>query len=109
LWEFKDLGTFTGSYPAPNTNVTVAPHATIVLRMTKAADAAEATKLQCKTKEGVPEEPCLPGADACCNGPSGVGQACFSMESQECCTTGFGKGHVCPKGKCSTRAGFICD
>jgi alpha-galactosidase len=36
LWEFKDLGTFTGTYPAAGANVTVAPHAAIVLRMTKA-------------------------------------------------------------------------
>ena len=32
LWEHKDLGTFKGAYP----NTTVAPHSTVVLRLTKA-------------------------------------------------------------------------
>jgi alpha-galactosidase len=35
LWEHKDLGDFTGRYPASG-NVTVAPHNTVMLRITPA-------------------------------------------------------------------------
>ena len=36
LWEFKDLGTFTGTYPKSG-KVSVAPHEAIVLKMTQAS------------------------------------------------------------------------
>ena len=107
IWEFKDLGTFNGKYPKTGT-VSVAPHAAIVLRMKKTSMEGSATTT-CKDANGKKDEPCLPGSNACCDGPSGVGQSCFNSATQDCCTTGAGKGHVCPKDKCSTRAGFICD
>ena len=65
--------------------------------------------LTCKSATGGPMGPCPAGTDSCCDGPPGVGQSCYDSNQQDCCTTGPGKGHVCAKGKCSTRAGFICN
>ena len=65
--------------------------------------------ITCKTAGGQPQVPCTSEFDSCCDGISGVGQSCYASGTQDCCTSGPGKGHVCPKGKCSTRAGFFCD
>jgi hypothetical protein len=63
----------------------------------------------CKSASGGVMPACPTKDDSCCNGPAGQGQSCFDKTLQECCTAGPGTGHVCAKGKCSTRAGFICN
>ena len=70
---------------------------------------ATAPAITCKTAGGAPQVPCTAEFDSCCDGVPGVGQSCYASATQDCCTTGPGKGHVCPKGKCSTRPGFFCD
>ena len=67
------------------------------------------TSHMCKDNKGKHDQPCPDGMDSCCP-PSnpGVGEACYSSETEECCQTGPGKGHVCPKGSCSMVPGFIC-
>jgi hypothetical protein len=47
--------------------------------------------------------------NACCGSADGSGQErCYSRSMQDCCTTGPAKGHVCPKGRCGNRPGFVC-
>ena len=70
---------------------------------------ANKTDISCKSASGGPGGACGAQDDSCCDGPPGVGQSCYASATQDCCTDGPGKGHVCAKGKCSTRAGFICD
>merc|ERR1719231_345796 len=65
--------------------------------------------ISCKSASGGPGGACGAQDDSCCDGPPGVGQSCYASATQDCCTDGPGKGHVCAKGKCSTRPGFICD
>jgi hypothetical protein len=65
-------------------------------------------QLQCKDAKGDPGGICPAFDNACCSG--GVsGEACYESSTQDCCTMGTAKGHVCPKGRCSTKPGFICD
>jgi hypothetical protein len=66
-------------------------------------------EITCEAAKGGGGIPCAAGNDACCDGPAGQGQSCYTQALQSCCTTGPGKGHVCAKGKCSTRPGFICN
>ena len=71
-------------------------------------NATQIKQIQCKSATGGPGGFC-PDTNKCCDGPSGTGQSCYNPDIQDCCTTGPGAGHVCPKNKCSTRTGFICD
>jgi hypothetical protein len=64
-------------------------------------------EISCQTAHG--PGVCAPYQDSCCDSGTSSMQSCYEASTQDCCASGPGKGKVCPKGRCGTRPGYICD